>query len=35
LFIKGGEEVDRLMGANSERLKEVCVCVWLHMCCCG
>jgi len=27
LFIKGGEEVDRLMGANSERLKEVCVCV--------
>lgn len=23
LFIKGGEEVDRLMGANSERLKEV------------
>ncbi len=26
LFIKGGEEVDRLMGANSERLKEVCRC---------
>lgn len=24
LFIKGGEEVDRLMGANSDRLKEVC-----------
>lgn len=23
LFIKGGEEVDRLMGANSERLKEL------------
>ena len=23
LFIKGGEVVDRLMGANSERLKEV------------
>ena len=27
LFIKGGEEVDRLMGANSERLKEVCMCL--------
>ena len=24
LFIKGGEVVDRLMGANSDRLKEVC-----------
>ena len=24
LFIKGGEEVDRLMGANAQRLKEVC-----------
>ena len=25
LFIKGGEVVDRLMGANSDRLKEVCI----------
>lgn len=24
VFIKGGEVVDRLMGANSDRLKEVC-----------
>jgi thioredoxin 1 len=24
VFIKGGEVVDRLMGANAERLKEVC-----------
>ena len=29
LFIKGGEVVDRLMGANSDRLREVrfCLCV--------
>ena len=24
LFIKGGEEVDMLMGPNSDRLKKVC-----------
>lgn len=30
VFIKGGEVVDRLMGANSDRLKEVCVCI---ICC--
>jgi len=29
LFIKGGEVVDRLMGANSDRLKEVRICVLL------
>ena len=29
LFIKGGEVVDRLMGANSDRLKEVRTCIVL------
>ena len=27
LFIKGGEVVDRLTGANSDRLKEVRICI--------